>query len=105
MTLYGLISLCIDSKNVRDIIKHIKRPITTFGTNKNASVKATDIKYDKLNTRFNSNNNRHNTNNSNNNNSNISNTNNMNKRKHNNIMNNNNNNNNSQVSNVSSIVS
>ncbi len=49
---YGLVSLCIDSKNIRDIIKHIKRPITTFGTNKNASVKATDIKYDKLNTRF-----------------------------------------------------
>ena len=49
---YGLISLCIDSKNVRDIIKHIKRPVVTFGTSKKASIRASDIKYNKLTSNF-----------------------------------------------------
>ena len=42
---YGLISLCTDSKNVCDIIKNIKRPYITFGTNKNASIRARKIRY------------------------------------------------------------
>ena len=49
---YGLVSLCIDSKNVRELIKHIKRPIITFGTNKKASIRAENIEYSKQNTKF-----------------------------------------------------
>ena len=49
---YGLISLCIDSANVKDIIKDIKRPFITFGTTKEASISAQNIKYDKLGSTF-----------------------------------------------------
>ncbi len=42
---YGLISLCVDSKNVRSIIENIKRPFITFGTKKEALIRAGDIKY------------------------------------------------------------
>jgi UDP-N-acetylmuramate--alanine ligase len=49
---YGLISLCIDSKNVCNIIKNIKRPYITFGTNKNAYIRAQKIKYNGSNSTF-----------------------------------------------------
>ena len=49
---YGLISLCTDSKNVCNIIKNIKRPYITFGTNKNAYIRAQKIKYNGSNSTF-----------------------------------------------------
>ena len=49
---YGLISLCIDFKNVRSILKKIKRPFITFGTQKEAFVRAEKIKYSKLSSSF-----------------------------------------------------
>ena len=45
---YGLVSLCIDSINVRNIIKDIKRPIMTFGTHKDADIRASNIKYSQI---------------------------------------------------------
>tara|TARA_X000001036_G_scaffold2523_2_gene2247 strand:- start:16741 stop:18114 length:1374 start_codon:yes stop_codon:yes gene_type:complete len=49
---YGLISLCIDSKNVRNIINNIKRPYITFGTNKRASIRAEKIKHNGVGSTF-----------------------------------------------------
>ncbi len=40
---YGLAVLCVDDKNVRDILPHISRPILTYGIDETADVYATDI--------------------------------------------------------------
>ena len=49
---YGLISLCIDSENVQNIIPDIKRPHITFGTDKKASIRAEKIKYNGVGSTF-----------------------------------------------------
>ena len=49
---YGLVSLCTDSKNVNNILKHINRPFITFGTTKNVNVQASEIKYEKFTSTF-----------------------------------------------------
>ncbi|MFT2109845.1 UDP-N-acetylmuramate--L-alanine ligase [Marinomonas sp. 2405UD68-3] len=40
---YGLAVLCVDDRNVRDILPHISRPILTYGIEEVADVYATDI--------------------------------------------------------------
>ena len=42
---YGIVSLCIDSKNVSNIIPHIKRPIVTFGFSHKADYQAKNVTY------------------------------------------------------------
>ena len=42
---YGLISLCIDSENVRTIIPHIKRPLVTYGFSEDADYQATNVSF------------------------------------------------------------
>ena len=49
---YGLASLCVDSKNVRSILPNIKRPYITFGTVKEAFIRAEDITHQGLGSSF-----------------------------------------------------
>ena len=49
---YGLVGVCVDSINVINIIKYIKRPMITFGTNKKADIRADNIKYSKSSSAF-----------------------------------------------------
>ena len=42
---YGKIAICIDNINSASIISNIKRPIITFGTNKEANIKATQLNF------------------------------------------------------------
>ncbi len=42
---YGLVSLCIDSDNVRTILPHIKRPVVTYGFSNDADYQATNVSF------------------------------------------------------------
>ena len=42
---YGITGICIDDKNIRDIINKIKRPYKTFGLDSKANIRAKNIKY------------------------------------------------------------
>ncbi|SFM57844.1 UDP-N-acetylmuramate--L-alanine ligase [Nitrosomonas communis] len=43
---YGMAVLCIDDKNVRDIMSTITKPVTTYGLSESAHISATDIHHD-----------------------------------------------------------
>ena len=43
---YGMAVLCIDDKNVRDIMSAITKPVTTYGLSESAHISATDIRHD-----------------------------------------------------------
>jgi UDP-N-acetylmuramate--alanine ligase len=49
---YGLAVLCIDDEEVRNILPGVTRRIMTYGISEEADVRATDIHYDGLRTRF-----------------------------------------------------
>ena len=49
---YGLIAVCLDSKNVKDILPGIKKPIVTYGLSKTADYCANEIKFDGFNSFF-----------------------------------------------------
>ena len=49
---YGLAILCIDDKNVRDIISNISRPFITYGFSEDADVKISNFKQTGLTTKF-----------------------------------------------------
>jgi UDP-N-acetylmuramate--alanine ligase len=49
---YGVIGLCLDDNNVKNIINKIKRPYKTFGLTKEADIHAEDIKYSGFNSNF-----------------------------------------------------
>ena len=49
---YGIIGLCLDDNNVRNIINKIKRPYKTFGLTKEADIHAEDIQYSGFNSNF-----------------------------------------------------
>ena len=49
---YGIIGLCLDDKNIKNIINKIKRPYKTFGLTKEADIHAEDIKYSGFNSNF-----------------------------------------------------
>ena len=42
-SLNGLIGLCIDDDNIKDIISRLKRSYKTYGLSKEANVRAVDI--------------------------------------------------------------
>tara|TARA_Y100000588_G_scaffold391552_1_gene500522 strand:+ start:198 stop:1574 length:1377 start_codon:yes stop_codon:yes gene_type:complete len=50
---YGKVGICIDHVNTTSIILNIKRPIITYGINKNAEISALDICFNKDQTTFN----------------------------------------------------
>jgi len=49
---YGLAVLCIDDAGVREILPQLSKPIKTYGTHKEADVRAVDIKQQGMCTRF-----------------------------------------------------
>jgi UDP-N-acetylmuramate--alanine ligase len=49
---YGLVVLCFDDENIQSIMSRINRPIVTFGLNKGADVRATNIRKQGLVTLF-----------------------------------------------------
>jgi UDP-N-acetylmuramate--alanine ligase len=42
---YGMAVLCIDDANVREIMPHITKPITTYGLSEGAQVRAVDVQH------------------------------------------------------------
>ncbi len=48
----GIVGICIDDLNVRDIIKKLKRPYKTFGVTSGASIRAENIQYEGFNSFF-----------------------------------------------------
>lgn len=48
----GIVGICIDDLNVRNIIKKLKRPYKTFGVTSEASIRAENIKYEGFNSSF-----------------------------------------------------
>lgn len=49
---YGLAVLCMDDEGIRDVLPHISKPVTTYGVNEEADVRAIDIKQDGMHTSF-----------------------------------------------------
>ncbi len=49
---YGTASICIDDDNIVDIKNKIKRPYKTFGLNKNAQIRASEIFYSEFESTF-----------------------------------------------------
>jgi len=49
---FGLIAACIDDKKVRKIVSKFKRRFCTYGLNKKADVRATNIKYHNFNSEY-----------------------------------------------------
>jgi len=49
---YGLAVMCIDDRNVRDLLPEVTRKVLTYGTREEADVRATDISQDGMTTRF-----------------------------------------------------
>jgi len=49
---YGLAVLCLDDDGIREILPLISKPVTTYGVDEDADVRATDIKQDGLQTSF-----------------------------------------------------
>src|SRR5690606_19417774 len=49
---YGLAVLCIDDEHVRSIVGRVGRPITTYGLAEGADVRATNVRRNGLQTRF-----------------------------------------------------
>ncbi len=43
---YGMAVLCLDDKNVRDIVSATTKPVTTYGLSESAQISATDIRHD-----------------------------------------------------------
>lgn len=44
---YGMAILCMDDKNVREIMPAITKPVTTYGLSESAQISATDIRHDR----------------------------------------------------------
>lgn len=42
---YGRAMLCIDDANVREILPHISKPVTTYGLSEDAQVRAVDVRH------------------------------------------------------------
>jgi len=49
---YGIIGLCLDDDNVKNIINQIKRPYKTFGLTQEADIHVKDIQYSGFNSNF-----------------------------------------------------
>ena len=49
---YGIIGLCLDDNNVKNIINKIKRPYKTFGLTQEADIHVEDIQYSGFNSNF-----------------------------------------------------
>ena len=49
---YGIIGLCIDDANIKDIINQIKRPYKTFGITSEANIRANKIKFKGFHSKF-----------------------------------------------------
>jgi len=49
---YGLAVLCLDDEGVREILPQLSKPVTTYGVNENADVRAVDIKQEGMHTSF-----------------------------------------------------
>ena len=49
---YGIIGLCLDDKNIKNIINKIKRPYKTFGITSDADIHVENIKYSGFNSKF-----------------------------------------------------
>ncbi|NOR80668.1 MAG: UDP-N-acetylmuramate--L-alanine ligase [Methyloprofundus sp.] len=49
---YGLVVMCVDDAGVREILPQLSKPIRTYGTRKEADVRAVDIKQQGLHTSF-----------------------------------------------------
>ena len=49
---YGIIGLCIDDANIKDIINQIKRPHKTFGITSEANIRANKIKFKGFHSKF-----------------------------------------------------
>jgi UDP-N-acetylmuramate--alanine ligase len=49
---YGLAVLCLDDKNVREILPQVKKRYTTYGLSSQADIRATHVKHDGFSTSF-----------------------------------------------------
>lgn len=49
---YGLAVMCMDDEGVREILPHISKPVTTYGVNADADVRAINIKQEGMHTSF-----------------------------------------------------
>jgi len=49
---YGLAVLCLDDEGVREILPQISKPVTTYGVDENADIRAIDIKQQGMQTSF-----------------------------------------------------
>ena len=49
---YGRVGVCIDNINAASIIPNIKRPVVTFGINKNSDIRATRLRFDNNHSKF-----------------------------------------------------
>jgi UDP-N-acetylmuramate--alanine ligase len=49
---YGRVILCWDEKNLREMIPHIERPITTYGLSDKADLKASSLRFEGYHSRF-----------------------------------------------------
>jgi len=49
---YGLAILCVDDPSVREILPYVHKPVRTYGTGKDADVRASDIRQDGMHMHF-----------------------------------------------------
>ncbi|MGR9035285.1 MAG: UDP-N-acetylmuramate--L-alanine ligase [Gammaproteobacteria bacterium] len=49
---YGMAVMCLDDEGVREILPKISKPVTTYGIDEDADVRATDIKQEGMHTSF-----------------------------------------------------
>jgi UDP-N-acetylmuramate--alanine ligase len=49
---YGLAVLCLDDRNIREILPQVKKRYTTYGLSSQADIRATHVKHDGFNTSF-----------------------------------------------------
>ena len=49
---YGLAVLCLDDKNIREILPRVKKRYTTYGLSSQADIRATHVRHDGFNTSF-----------------------------------------------------
>jgi UDP-N-acetylmuramate--alanine ligase len=49
---YGLAVMCLDDEGVREVLTHISKPVTTYGVDEDADIRAVDIKQAGMHTSF-----------------------------------------------------
>ncbi len=49
---YGLAVMCLDDEGVREVLTHISKPVTTYGVDEDADIRAVDIKQAGMRTSF-----------------------------------------------------